>query len=466
MKTRFVTYIAVLVCCLAAAAEAADAIGSVIVAKGSCFAVRQNGTSRKLAVKSPIFLNDRIVTKAGSSIQIMLKDDSVISQGEKSELVIDEYVYKAPAKKDNVKSTIKAVKGLFRVVTGKITSLNPERFKVKTRMATVGIRGCEVGFKLQAKREDIYIIHLPPGKSILIEKSAVATEIVTDAAKDMEDILTIVRQGVVVSIEEGGGLQKRDMTTQEILELMSSVFEITDAVDDSNEDRHQNDHAANIVPEQDEDPGGGGGKGRPYTSPPGVELVANGGAPFTQWAWGLYADGSVFYDGNGEIGSTFLTAAEYAALINAAYPPGGYNLTGSFSESQALVYHAGSGDSKLYTTGVPFGFTFDVNVGGGGADPTWSGRFDLTCADDGDTLRFDASGTIQNDGHFTLGNLSNYQLVFGSDTYTDASLILQDWDGQLITDGGANPVTGAAGEYHFEHNDGTTVDGAWGTDLN
>jgi len=467
MTTRFAVTVGLLILVFTVAAEGAEAIGSVVSAKGQCWAVRQNGTSRKLSIKSPIFLNDRVVTKDGSGIQIMLNDDSVISQGEKSELVIDEYVYK-PKEKEG-KSAIRAIKGLFRMVTGKITDLNPERFKVKTRMATVGIRGCEVGFKLQAKREDIYIIHLPKGKSILIKRNALASEIVADTRAGMDDILTIVRQGVVVSIEEGGSLQKRDMTTQEILELMSSVFEVTDAVDDSTEDKHQAEHAANLPPDDQGDPGGG--KGRPYTSPPGVALVANGGAPFTQWAWGLYADGSVFYDGNAELPSTLLTQAEYDAVRNAAYPTGGYNLTGgalggAFSESQAQVYHAGSGETLVFESAVPFGINaFNVNIGGGGAVPTWSGDFALSNPDDAtDNLAFTADGTIGNDGHLQLGNVPNYQLNVNGDSFNQTTLTSRDFGGELLTDG-ISPVSGAAGEYHFEHNDGSRVDGAWGTDL-
>ncbi|NQU40798.1 MAG: FecR domain-containing protein [Lentisphaerae bacterium] len=141
------------------AGAAVDSAGQVVALEGSASAVGGDGARRELAIKSAIFPLDRISTAENSKLQIMFVDNSIISQGEKSELVIDEYVYD-PQNKSNNRANLGITKGLFRVVTDKITRLNPKRFKVKTRMATIGIRGCDLGFKIEPNAEDIYIITL------------------------------------------------------------------------------------------------------------------------------------------------------------------------------------------------------------------------------------------------------------------------------------------------------------------
>jgi len=142
-----------------ASAAVVDPAGRVVALEGTASAVNQEGTRRALAIQSPVFPLDTISTAEASKLQIMFSDDSLVSQGEKSELTIDEYVYD-PNKKSRNRAKLGITKGLFRVVTDKITKLNPKRFKVKTRMATIGIRGCDVGFKILPDEEDIYVIGL------------------------------------------------------------------------------------------------------------------------------------------------------------------------------------------------------------------------------------------------------------------------------------------------------------------
>lgn len=194
-------------------AWAADPIGQVVELHGSASAVGSDGQSRNLELKSGIFLNDKIATAKDSSLQVVFNDDSIISQGENSELTVDQYVY-TPGKKDDVNCAMKMTKGFFRVVTGKITTLNPDRLKVQTRMATIGVRGCEVGFALDEDREDIYIMWLPYGKSILVSKNEAEGH---DASglRSYRRIMNIFDEGTAVTILPDGGLEERQFGPQE-----------------------------------------------------------------------------------------------------------------------------------------------------------------------------------------------------------------------------------------------------------
>ncbi|MCK5850242.1 MAG: FecR domain-containing protein [Kiritimatiellae bacterium] len=483
-------YLAILLFCLPlfSVAEAASSIGSVIAVKGASAALGANAKERVLALKSLIYLNDKIVTKEKSSIQIMLNDDSVISQGERSELVIDQYIYSSEKKKES-NCSVRVLKGLFRIVTGKITKMNPDRFKVKTKMATVGIRGCEIGFEVGLKREDIYILYLPEGHSVVIEQLAMANDIVGDAAMGQDGVLTVQRHGVVVSIQDGLGLQQRNITTSEALDIMnrsvsgdsgggdsgqkkdagdSDVMELTDAVNDSTDKDKQTDLETDLLSqliEPTSQPGGDGDgpSGTPSTStPPRPPPIHVGGAPFNEWEWGIWEDGYVFYSGNRAIGATFLSAAEYDAIAVGATT---YNLTGS-GMAAAVVYHDASGETKDM---VDTSCILDVTVGGG-ASPSWGGAFNFSNSD-GDALDLvvdsaNGDGSIQSDGHLQLNDVSSYDLTVNGDNFNRGSITSMSGDGELIQPGGGTgPISGVAGELHFEHGSAAKVDAVFGADL-
>lgn len=177
---------------------AADPIGMVVAVQGSATAADSAGNARALAVSSDIFLNDTIKTGPASRLQLMLNDDSLVAQGESSEMTIDEYVYNPAQASDNAFGA-KLGKGLFRTVTGKITDLNPERFSVKTARATIGIRGCDLGFNITPSEDNISIITIPAGKKIFIDPLLGEQSLVVESPS-------------FVTIDDRGMIQQRDLT--------------------------------------------------------------------------------------------------------------------------------------------------------------------------------------------------------------------------------------------------------------
>jgi formylglycine-generating enzyme required for sulfatase activity len=145
-----------------------DAIGQIAAMEGQASAFGTNLQTRALSPKSPVFLRDRITTALGSRLQILFTDGTVLSLGEKGDIVVDEYVY-SPARKDANKCGLRVLQGIARVVTGQITKLNPERFRTRTRMASIGIRGCDVAFSITPESEDVYVIAFgAAGESIVV----------------------------------------------------------------------------------------------------------------------------------------------------------------------------------------------------------------------------------------------------------------------------------------------------------
>jgi len=204
-------------------AQDADPIGTVVAIQGKVTATSAAGKDRDLELAGPIFLNDTIISEPGGKIQIMFDDESVISQGENSEMTIDEYVY-SPDEEDDVKSKMSLNKGVFRVVTGKITDLNPDRFKVKTKMATIGIRGCALAFNIKKENEDVYVLELPEGDSIVIQKSGITSDMITDGTISAKNVITILKPNVVVSIRSGEDLTERPITAEEARSIVEQVM--------------------------------------------------------------------------------------------------------------------------------------------------------------------------------------------------------------------------------------------------
>lgn len=177
----------------------AQSIGLIVALEGKASATDSTGVVRELVVKSEIMLNDTVKTDLKSRLQIMLSDDTLLAVGENSELMIDEYVFNPAVNADNALG-VKMGKGLFRTVTGKITDLNPDRFKVKTSRATIGIRGCDVAVDTSGDNEDkVAVITIPEGKEIII-KAIESGEVIT------------VETPTFVTIDSRGIIFQRDLT--------------------------------------------------------------------------------------------------------------------------------------------------------------------------------------------------------------------------------------------------------------
>jgi len=211
---------------------AVESIGQVMMLQGRARAVAQDGSERELAVDAPVFNQDRIMTEADSRLQIRFEDDTLLSQGEKSEMVIDDYVY-SPGEAES-RSFFKLVGGVFRAITGRITDMNPENFKVRTGKAVMGIRGCDILFTITRVREDIYVLDLPEGHSIVIESRFYpmgwgqgSSELVT---------MTLDNSGDGVVIMDSGEVIQTQFTPDQIRAVIQMIIDDDDS-DDTEEER-------------------------------------------------------------------------------------------------------------------------------------------------------------------------------------------------------------------------------------
>lgn len=115
-------------------------IGVSAAVRGNVF-VKSGGQKeeRKAQTEQSIFLQDEVLTKQQSALQILLIDQSMFTIGENCEMIIDKFVYDPDKNLGEMSGTI--LKGAFRFMSGRIGKNNPANAKIKTAAATIGIRG-------------------------------------------------------------------------------------------------------------------------------------------------------------------------------------------------------------------------------------------------------------------------------------------------------------------------------------
>ena len=121
-------------------------IGNIMALKGSAEVHKKSNAI--LAAKSGMLIDegDTIVTQNKTRVQVILKDDTIITIGSYSSFGFDKYFFDG-SKKSTL--SMRMNKGFFRSVTGQIGKIAPERFKVKTSSATIGIRGTDFSVRLK-----------------------------------------------------------------------------------------------------------------------------------------------------------------------------------------------------------------------------------------------------------------------------------------------------------------------------
>ena len=137
---------------------ASEVIGVIAVGVGDI----TNQKSEKLITGSKIYFGDTIIAKAQSNAQILLLDETAITIGEKSELIIDEFIYDPQSKIGKIVSNIKI--GTVRIITGEISKNDPDNLEVNVPTGSIGARGTEFVVVTTSDQKSTILL-LGPGKN-------------------------------------------------------------------------------------------------------------------------------------------------------------------------------------------------------------------------------------------------------------------------------------------------------------
>jgi hypothetical protein len=117
-------------------------VGNVTLLEGEAVLTR-DGATAQVNLGDIVKEKDVIETKVNSKIKITFADNTIVTIGKESSLNIEDYLFDANSPGAS-KSDFNVAKGAFHAVTGQIAKVNPSKFKIKTKNATIGIRGTEI----------------------------------------------------------------------------------------------------------------------------------------------------------------------------------------------------------------------------------------------------------------------------------------------------------------------------------
>jgi hypothetical protein len=115
-----------------------ETIGIVKSVTQDVFFIRK-GETIPAVVNMKIMIKDVVRTGPDGAIGFILKDDTVISMGPGSEIVMDDFSFD-PVEK-NTSFIARMLHGTISYFSGQIVKLSPESVRFETPVATIGMRG-------------------------------------------------------------------------------------------------------------------------------------------------------------------------------------------------------------------------------------------------------------------------------------------------------------------------------------
>jgi len=200
-------------------------VGHVALVQGDVVIMHKDKLRGYRAKKDlPLFKRDIIVTQEKGRIRFEMNDESILTLGSRTQLVIDRSVY--DVKKKSRFSFFRLALGKARFWAKKLMDFKHSRFKVRTPTAVVGVRGSDFIIKATAKLTEVTALE----ETVLEVVSLAFPEAKPMVAKDFER--TIVEKGAlpadveIVEPEEIEEMKKEFIVIPEAVEPEEKLKEI------------------------------------------------------------------------------------------------------------------------------------------------------------------------------------------------------------------------------------------------
>lgn len=151
MKRVIFIVFSVALFCTNCAALAETPVGSIKTLKGTASIIR-NKDSVNTVIGSKVYRNDSLRTGPDGSMAMVFKDDTLISIGPNSEVVINEFLF-SPAE-GKLSIITRLLKGTSAYLSGVIGKLSPESVRFETPVANVGVRGTKFAVSVEGEDEE------------------------------------------------------------------------------------------------------------------------------------------------------------------------------------------------------------------------------------------------------------------------------------------------------------------------
>jgi hypothetical protein len=153
MKRIMLPIITLLLLCPSFAGALEAPVGSIRTLKGNATVIRnKNAVETKTGTR--VFQKDSLKTGANGSIAIVFKDDTLLSIGPNSEVVINEFLF-SPAE-GKLSIITRLIKGTSVYLSGIIGKISPESVRFETPVADIGIRGTKFAVMVEGPVEELH----------------------------------------------------------------------------------------------------------------------------------------------------------------------------------------------------------------------------------------------------------------------------------------------------------------------
>lgn len=120
---------------------ASEIAGKITSLKGNALIYRE-GKEIIVSLGDVLFVSDSLKTSEDSMLGFTLDDDTIISMGPNSHLVIENFIFEPKNKLFSLVTRL--LKGTFVYFSGLIGSLAPDSAKIETPEANIALRGTRI----------------------------------------------------------------------------------------------------------------------------------------------------------------------------------------------------------------------------------------------------------------------------------------------------------------------------------
>lgn len=152
MITRYRIGLAVLIASsISLSAWAVEPAGMVKTSKGPV-SIERGGQRLVAVVGTPVLPDDRLRTGGNGAVGITLRDNTLLSAGPNSLIVIDKFVFDSSTLLGDMLISIR--QGTLSVITGKLARQKPESVEFHTPTAVLGVRGTEFVIEVEGSGDE------------------------------------------------------------------------------------------------------------------------------------------------------------------------------------------------------------------------------------------------------------------------------------------------------------------------
>lgn len=124
-----------------------EPIGNVESLNGEVFAIRVDGSRVRLELGDQVFQGDILESGPNGNVGVLLADQTTFAMGPEGRMVLDEMIYDPATQQGSVSMSV--LQGVFTFVSGQVAKTDPDAMTLDTPVATIGIRGTQVGLDLR-----------------------------------------------------------------------------------------------------------------------------------------------------------------------------------------------------------------------------------------------------------------------------------------------------------------------------